>query len=501
MAQPKIDKHLAIETLWRRGALVWLLDANQKSLYEMFHNNPTKIQTWLLARRSGKSFSLCVLAIEYCIKHPGSIVKYVAPTKMQVERFIRPIITDILDRGCPEDIKPDYKKQESIYFFSNGSELQLCGAEGGNIDSVRGGFSHISIVDEAQDVTNLNYAVKSVLYPTTVTTKGKILLSGTPPQDVDHEFISYIESAQANGTLIKRTIYDNPRLTKQDIEEVIQTYGGVNSEEFRREFLCEIIKSASNSVVPEFDDAKELRIVKEIKNPPHFSAVVSMDLGFRDMTVVLFGYYDFKNDKVVIQDEIVTHGSEMHLYTLGKDIKKKEEDLWTNPITNEFIKPKSRVSDHDLIAINEISKATNYSVIFQPADKKNMLAGINFLRTIVSNERIIIDPRCKVLIRHLKNGKWATTAKDNLGRGGDGSHYDAIPALSYFLRAIDFNKNPYPADFNSPLRTDDAFYTPEYEKKQVPNENVYRAMLGQKQHKEESRNTFYKILAGKQIKK
>jgi hypothetical protein len=501
MSQTKIDKNLAIEQLWRRGALSFLLDSNQKSLYELFHNNPKKIQTWLLARRSGKTHSLCVLAIEYCLKHPGSIIKYVAPTKMQVERFIRPIITDILERGCPKDIKPEFNKKESIYFFTNGSELQLCGAEAGNIDSVRGGFSHISIIDEAQDVSNLNYAVKSVLYPTTVTTKGKILLSGTPPQDVDHEFISYIEAAEADGTLIKRTIYDNPRLSKEDIQEVIDTYKGVQNEEFRREFLCEIIKSSNNSVIPEFDTQKEINIVRAIKSPPHYNSFVSMDLGFRDMTVVLFGYYDFKNDKVVIQDEIVTHGSEMHLYTLGKQIKAKEEELWTNPITNEFVKPKKRVSDHDLIAINEITKATNYTVIFQPADKTNMLAGINFLRTLIGTERIIIDPKCKVLVRHLKNGKWATTAKDNLGRGGDGSHYDAIPALSYFLRAIDFNKNPYPADYNSPLRPDDAFFTPEYEQKKLDNVDVYKKMMNLKQHKEESKHAYYKILSGNREKK
>ena len=141
MSETKIPKNLALEALWRRANLSWVLDSNQKALYELFHNNPAKVQTWLLARRSGKSFSLCVLAIEYCLKNPNSVIKYVAPTKDQVENFILPIIdNDILGKNCPTDLKPTYIKQKKQYRFTNGSVIQLCGAEAGNIDSIRGGF-------------------------------------------------------------------------------------------------------------------------------------------------------------------------------------------------------------------------------------------------------------------------------------------------------------------------------------------------------------------------
>jgi hypothetical protein len=87
-----------------------------------------------------------------------------------------------------------------------------------------------------------------------------------------------------------------------------------------------------------------------------------MDLGFKDWTVVLFGYHDFKNDKIVIEDEIITYGNEMHLPTLAKNILDKQQILWTNPLTNEMVKPKKLVSDHDLIAINEIKKAIHIFV-------------------------------------------------------------------------------------------------------------------------------------------
>lgn len=482
MSETKISKTAALEMLWRRANLSWILDSNQKALYEMFHNNPATVQTWLLARRSGKSYCLCVLAIEYCLKNPKSVVKYVAPTKDQVENYILPIIDiDILSKGCPDDIKPTYVKQKKQYRFPNGSVIQLCGAEAGNIDSIRGGFADIAIVDEAQDITRLKYAISSVLIPTLLTTDGKLIISGTPPQDQDHEFLYYIEQAEANNTLIKRTVYDNPRLSKDQLERLIASYpGGVASEEFQREFLCKLIKSKSRSVLPEVTDELLKDIVKEWPMPPHFDRYTSFDIGIRDWSFLLFGYYDFRSDKIIIQDEIVAYGSDMHLDKLTKDIIKKEEELWTNEITNEFIAPKRRIADHNPIVINEIKRFSNYKIIFENADKRDKLAGINWLRTLLSSGKIIINPKCKNLIRHLKDGKWKNETKDDFAKCPLGSHYDGIDALVYLVRSIDLKANPYPADYNSPLK-EDAFYTPSYNKSTtISNVDVYKQILGVK---------------------
>lgn len=476
----QLTKAQVKDLLWRKGNLSWMLDENQKVLYELFHKNPADIQTWLLARRSGKTYCLLVLATEYCLKHPGAVIKYVGPTKDQIKRIIRKELEFAILRnsGCPDDIAPTFNKQESIYYFPNGSEIQLCAAEGGNIESIRGGSAHICIVDEAQDVTELKYAVNSVLYPTTFTTKGKVLISGTPSRDPDHEFNYFIEKAEGEGVLTRRTIHDNPRLTKEEVVKFIAEMGGEKSEDCRRELFCERIRSKKTTVIPEFDEEKEKILVREWPRPPFYHPYSSMDLGFRDMTVVIFAYHDFHNDKVVIEDEIVRHGDQMHLSQLAKDIEEKELKLWVDPLTNELIKVRRRVSDHDLIAIQEIKIASNYRITFEPADKRDMMSGINFLRTMINADKVVINPRCKVTINHLKNAKWANTAKDNLGRGADDSHYDAIPALSYLLRGMDLGSNPFPSNYNSTLRKEDAFYPISSKKKEIPNADVYLKMMG-----------------------
>lgn len=479
-AEKQLSKSQVKELLWRRGSLSWLLDENQKVLYELFHKNPAKVQTWLLARRTGKTFALLVLATEYCIKHPNSVVKYVGPTKDQIKRIVRKEYdTEILeDFNCPSDIKPVFNKQDSTYYFTNGSEIQICAAEGGNINSIRGGFAHICIIDEAQDVSDLKYAVNSVLLPTTATTNGKVLISGTPSKDPDHEFNFFIEKAETEGVLTRRTIDDNPRLTKETKLELIEASGGMESDDVKREYYCQRIKSKKTAVIPEWDEEKEKTCLIEWKRPTFYLPYTSMDLGFRDMTVVIFAYHDFINDKIVIEDEIVRHGDQMHLATLARDIEDKESQLWEDPITCEHIKVERRVSDHDLIAIQEIKKASNYRIIFEGADKKDMMGGINFLRTLIKNDKVIINPRCKVTVSHLRNGKWLKGATDKLAHGADGSHYDALPALSYLMRSIRFEKNPYPKNYNTNLRAEDAYYL--HKDKEVIDADFYLKLIGAK---------------------
>ena len=463
--KPQVTPLEAKHELWRRGYLSWKLDANQQDLYKLFHETDHSIQTWLLARRSGKTFTLIVLALEACLRNPRTIVKFVAPTRLQVQTIIRPIIHQITE-DCPKDLVPEFKTQDFIYYFPNGSELQLAGSESGNAEKLRGGNSNIAIIDETQDVSGLDNVIQSILLPTTLTTKGKILMAGTPPRETDHKFVDYIEEAEQKGSLIKRTIYDNPRITPDDIERILSQYPlREKDERFRREFLCEIIKDQTISVVPEFNEELEKEIVREWPRPPFFDGYVSMDLGAIDLTGLLFAYYDFRANKIIIEDEIVVDFSkkDMNIGKLTELIYNKEVELWTNVITNEYKKPYIRVSDINLIVTQEIAVKSNSLISFMPAKKDDKEAAINNMRALLGSKKIIINPKCVNLIRHLRNVKWASAKnKNSFGRSPDNGHYDLVDALIYLCRAVLFNKNPYPIGYD--LGTKDFF---------VPNNNNY----------------------------
>lgn len=479
-----LSKKEALAELWRRGNLIWKLDEVQKELYNLFHDSDFKVQTWLLARRSGKTYTLCVLALEQCIRKPNSIVKFASPTKLQVNNNVRPIFKFLLE-DCPEDVKPEFRAKDYIYYFPNGSEIQLAGTDNGHSEKLRGGDSHISIVDEAGSCSELNNLVKSILLPTTLITKGKVILASTPPRDPDHEFIGFIEEAELRGSLIKKTIDDNVRLTEEMKDELYRELGGAHTEEARRELFCELIKDSKTTVIPEATDDLYKKIVKEWPEPPFYDTYVSMDVGFKDLTVVLFGYFDFRADKVIIQDELVIAGNELHLPKLSKDILKKENTLWYNVLTNEVKEPYIRVSDINHIVMNDLRINSNGQLNFIPAKKDDKESAINTLRVMLSQHKIIIHPRCKTLLRHVKNAKWTKSRnKNDFTRSPDDGHYDALDALIYMIRHIVYQKNPYPNGYG--IETKDLFVVnPErYENNNI---SVYKKLFNVKRKKYGSR--------------
>jgi hypothetical protein len=176
-----------------------------------------------------------------------------------------------------------------------------------------------------------------------------------------------------------------------------------------------------------------------------------MDLGFNDLTVVLFGYWDFRADKLIIEDEIVVKGTDLHLKKLGEQIWNKEAELWTNVMSGEVHRPLKRVSDTNLVAINEIRQNTHNRVSFISVDKDDNDSAINHLRMMLSAQKIIINPRCETLIKHLLNVKWASNKK-TFARSPDDGHYDAVDAIKYLVRSVNYTKNPYPANYNLDVR-------------------------------------------------
>jgi hypothetical protein len=445
--QQALSKNQAISILWSKGILTFKLDAVQKELYECYKNSTGKVTVWSCSRRLGKSYALCCIALEKCLQTPNIIVKYIAPTQKHVKTIIKPLITEIL-KDCPKPLRPVFKSQECVYRFPNGSEIQLAGTDSGHAEGLRGGSAHLCIVDEAAFCTDLSYIIQSILIPTTTTTRGKIILSSTPPLSADHDFEAFRKTAFESGNYVLKTIYDGlgSRITMDIINEILAQYpGGEANLDFRREYLCEMVTSEKDAIVPEFQEV-ENEIVKEWKRVAFADNYVSGDVGAKDFTVYLFGYYDFKAAKLIIEDEVVFRGEEKSFTTddLARAIKDKEKQVFINPISKEYEKPYLRISDNNLILINDLHKL--HGLIFVPTAKDDKEAALNNMRIMLKEKRIIINPRCKVLIYHLKNGTWKKGGKEYARTSGAG-HYDAIDALVYMVRNINYTRNPYPENY------------------------------------------------------
>jgi uncharacterized protein with NRDE domain len=123
---------------------------------------------------------------------------------------------------------------------------------------------------------------------------------------------------------------------------------------------------------------------------------------------------------------------------LAKEILDKEAHLWKK-------RAYLRVSDNNnIILLNDLQRL--HGITFLPTAKDNSDAALNNLRIMLKQNQIIINPRCKTLIRHLRNAKWNKT-RTSFARTKEDGHYDALAALKYLCRNVQFYKNPFPHDY------------------------------------------------------
>jgi len=462
--KPKeLTKKEAIRQLWEIPNLDYKLKGKQKEIKDTIANDTADISAILASRRLGKSYILCCWAVEICLSAKYNIVKYACPEKIMVAENINPLIEKIIN-DCPPNLKPEWKEARKKWIFPNGSEIQIAGTDKGHIEKLRGGYAQLCICDEAGFMTDLDYVVNSVLAPTIDTTGGRVVLASTPNyKDPLHEFhTSFIYPLESLNKLKRYTIYDSPMLTPERIEKIIARYpGGENNPKFRCEYLCEIAIEKSSMVIPEFTQQIEKKIVREHERPPFYDTYTAGDPGFKDLTGVLFSYYDFKKNILVIEDELVMNGAELTTESLANNIKQKEKKNFVIPVTNEAKEPFLRIMDNNnLILINDLYMLHELSFIATKKDNKE--AQINQVRLMISNKQIAINPRCRNLIYHLKNAKWDKHHKafkrmpDTPDRTLKGGHADLLDALIYLVRNLVKGKNPYPYDYDE-LKGNDIF--------------------------------------------
>lgn len=444
------DRDRAIEKLWELGILDYKLTPPQKDIKKGILEDDNKISVVLCARRLGKTYLMCTMAVEECLKRPFAVVKYAFPKQVAAKKMLLPVMRKVLE-DCPAHLKPEYMTADKEFRFPNGSTIQISGTDNGNIENLRGGDSHLNIVDEAGFCYDLTYGVRSVLGPTTKITKGRTILVSTPSRSETHDFIvDWVRPYEAEGRIRKYTIYDNPQFNADAIKEALSEYPeGAKDPMFRREYLVEIIRDTDKAILPSFTNEKESVIITDqYEKPPYCDRYVSLDIGGVDLTAVLFGFYDYKNATLVIEREFICDGT-TNSSILADKIKEIEREIWTNPIDKSQIPPYMRVADNNnKILLTDLQKLHGLSFSTTKKDKKE--AALNSLDVTIQKEQLIIHPSCVHLIYHLKNAEWNNTQtsfkhlKDSPSGKIRGGHADCLDALLYMHRSVVKSHNPYP---------------------------------------------------------
>jgi hypothetical protein len=468
--QEDIQRELArraASALWSRGNLTYKLDETQRKIKASLSSTKERKFFLLCSRRLGKSFTLVLEAFETALKKPLSRILYLAPTGKDAADIVTDIVDGHLLPDCPSALRPDYDKQQKFYTFKNGSTIRFRGVNGEHAESLRGGAADLVILDECGTMDDLAYVVSSVVMPMTLTTGGRILLATTPSRSPGHDSVAIYEDLAGRNATVKFTILDNPRVApevkaeflieagepRELVDEIVAGTKAPTTTTALREYFCEFVTDAASAVLPEFTLEAQEQLVRSSQRPPFFDAYVAMDPGFQDRTAILYGYWDFRRARLVIEDESLMHRPSTS--DIASEIARKERSLWSNQ------EPYARVSDVDPRLIADLWQL--HRIQFRASEKQDSLGAINLVRNMIQAREIEISPRCVHLIRQMKNAIWNNKATD-FARAGSKSpdgHFDLVAALKYLCRGVNRHHNPYPEGYGTVI-TESTFTSPRH---------------------------------------
>lgn len=439
--RPNPTKAQIEKSFWLRGDLSFKLHNGQLRIDEALDKLIGQLIVINCSRQFGKTYWGVSKAIGLAIKKPKARIKIGTAFLTDLHEIIIPKFDEVLE-GCPESVRPKYKVQGSKYVFPNGSEIKLVGLDK-SPNGLRGQVPDLIILEEAGFISNLDYLYTSVIVPaTTHRPDCKIIMISTPPSTPAHPFAdTYVPRAELEGSYACFTIYDNPMVDQATIDRLAKESGGYDSTTFKREYLCQFLLDDDLALVKEWNEHNDLYIqdLKRDEYYVYYHKLVGMDMGRKDHTALIFGYYDFKKAALVVEDELTMYGPGWTTITLKDAIKAKELELWT-----EDMKAFRRVADtNNPGLLTDLSSLHN--LFFMPVKKEASLEQmVNRVREWVKQGRIIINPRCKMLIGCLKYGIWDKNRKE-FARSKVYGHFDHFAALQYLLIHTPHTSNPIPA--------------------------------------------------------
>lgn len=481
------------EQCWRAGDLTFLLHSGQVDIWETllaWINNPQASNVFVLeiARQFGKTYLCLVIALMMAIRTGGRCV-YGAPTLQMLREFILPTF-DAIALTAPESIRPRFNAAKSHIETHTGGYIHLFGADDQRkADRGRGPPAQFAVFDEGgnEGVGNLlRYIVTKVFEPAFQRTGGRCILPSTPAATPDHEFTALTEEAEARGEHLHRTIYDNPQLGAQRVEEIIakaaRTAGKSveafkQSPEFQREYLAKRVIEKSLVVLPEWTDHRA-ELFKAIERPPYFRGMGTLDFGGQDPHGLHLGYWHHQLGAYVIEYEDLML-SPCNTLEMAKRVKALETEAWgvkswagtmaaaRDATLTAFrdrvppwmlgileaeiegdAQPWMRVCDNDIQLTRDLYEL--HDLAFVPTAKDDKQLQVNNLQVAINRHEVYVHPRCVHTDRHWRTTTWADHKRTTYARRG-GEHGEFVDTGVYALRNLD-KRDPTPEDARPILR-------------------------------------------------
>lgn len=447
------QRTVAIQKSWEIGLLRYKLEAKQRELYDaLYKAEPEEPFVVICHRGFGKTYTGSTYILEQSRRQRDSNQLIISSTLKKLRTIVKPAFDSIM-LDCPDEYRPRYISEDSVYKSPTGVSTFLLAAQGGHIENARGIHNVTNVlIDEAgffgdeEDSYPLDHVIQNILLPMFIRTKSKprIIIMTTPPELPNHPVKAYYLRAKASKCLAVYDIYnsDIQALKRDEMKRRMLAMPGGDLA-WQREMECKWVVDTTRLIVPEWDN-KYVEVIPHDEFFQFYHKYNSLDTGVRDYTANAYAYYDFRRGCLVVEDETVLKNEEVRTDILAACIKSKEKELGYGRVYR-------RIGDNNnLIILQDLSGI--HSLPFIPTTKDDLFAMVNELRLWVNAGRLRLHPRCTYLIGCLENGVWDKNKKE-FARSATLGHFDGLAALCYLIRNIDTISNPIPKDYGYSIHT------------------------------------------------
>jgi hypothetical protein len=357
--------------------------ASQVALINALNNPKYRFVVAALSRRQGKTYIANIIG-QLVALVPGTNVLIMSPnySLSQISFDLQRNLIKHFDLEVARD-----NAKDKIIELTNGSTIRMGSVN--QVDSTVGRSYDLIIFDEAALGDGGMDAFNVALRPTLDKPNSKCLFISTP-RGRNNWFSDFYQRGfndeYDNWVSMRATYHENPRISQKDIDEAKK---GMSKAEFEQEYLASF--NTFQGQVWNFNYEECVANLEEL-NVSKMDIFAGLDVGYRDPTAFCVIGYDWDSETYYILDEYMEaeRTTEQHAKVIQKMIDKWDIDAI-------YIDSAAQQMRFDL--------AQNYDISTINATK-SVLDGIASVSTIVDNDKLIVDQRCKDTLTCLDQYQW-----------------------------------------------------------------------------------------------
>ena len=335
-------------------------------------------------RRYGKTILAKHLIILAIIK--GLKCAYFAPTYKDLTKFWGDIKSDLIDAVSHKD------EQNKKLTILTGGSLDCWSSD--QPDSGRGFDYDLVIIDEAEKIVKLEYALNKTILPTLIDRGGSLWVMSTPNRlkNPNSYFLDNLCNQPGEDWItLTATTFDNPLLDREEIELMLSTMDELSG---KQEIYAEDVTAVDRPFVYTFDEDTHLASCEWTSRLPTY---LSFDFNV-DPSTCLLAQHDRNYIKIIDEFRLRNSNTE----EICKQIKAKYPRALYIVTGDATGRARSTTSNRTNYEIIKSTLGLNDKQIETPRSNPSIKDSRQLTNSLLANIDYKIDPRCKYLIEDLK---------------------------------------------------------------------------------------------------